>query len=182
MSNRRHRKSFDLPGHAHELTFSCYKRYPFFKSERTATWLADAVHAAKAKHDFALWAYVVMPDHVHLLIKPNNEDHHVASILKAIKEPVGRRAIQYLKRESPAWLEKVTRRRGQRIEHLFWQSGGGYDRNIDQPQTLWKVIDYIHNNPVRKGLIERAIDWNWSSANWHETKVPGPIEVDPIDW
>jgi hypothetical protein len=45
--------------------------------------------------------------------------------------------------------------RGGRTEHLFWQSGGGYDRNITNRGTLLKMADYIHNNPVRRGLAAR---------------------------
>jgi hypothetical protein len=52
----------------------------------------------------------------------------------------------------------VTRENGTR-ESRFWQSGGGYDRNVVKPATVSRVIDYIHFNPVRRGLAERAEDW-----------------------
>lgn len=55
----------------------------------------------------------------------------MAGMLKAIKSPVGRRAIAHLETHRPDWLPRLTRRRGGRVERLFWQSGGGYDRNID---------------------------------------------------
>ena len=65
-----------------------------------------------------------------------------------------------------------------------WQSGGGYDRNITDGATLLKMIDYIHLNPVRKGLVERASDWTWSSAGWYETGQVGKLIIDqiPADW
>ena len=182
MATQRHRKTLNIPGHAHELTFSCYKRYPFLMRDRTRGWLGDAIDNAKQKDDFAVWSYVVMPEHVHLLIFPRQQQHDVSTMMAAIKEPVGRRAIQYLQRQSPQWLTKLTRKRGRRTERLFWQSGGGYDRNIDQPATLWKVIRYIHENPVRRGLSPRAVDWIWSSARWHDSRTAGPIAVDPVDW
>ena len=77
-------------------------------------------------------------------------------ILSGIKQPVGRRAINYLEATAFPWLTKVTRTRNGRTERLFWQSGGGYDRNIDSGKTLLKMIDYVHLNPVRRGLVERA--------------------------
>ena len=64
-------------------------------------------------------------------------------------------------------------------ERRFWQAGGGYDRNIIDEKTAWKVIDYIHLNPVRRGLVERPEDWEWSSARWYAGLRPVPLEIDP---
>ena len=72
---RIHRKAINAPGHAHELTFSCYQRYPFLKAERTCLWLVDAIQAARVKHNFDLWAYVFMPEHVHLIVRPREPDY-----------------------------------------------------------------------------------------------------------
>src|SRR6476646_4709143 len=77
------RTTYNTPGHAHELTISCYRRFPFLKSERTCNWLADAIAEARVKHDFALWAYVIMPDHVHLIILPRRADHDIGKISAA---------------------------------------------------------------------------------------------------
>ncbi len=60
--------------------------------------------AAKAKHAFDLWAYVFMPDHVHLVIFPQRDPYSIAAILRSIKQPVSRRAIEYLKRQNPDGL------------------------------------------------------------------------------
>jgi putative transposase len=62
---------------------------------------------------------------------------------------------------------------------LFWQSGGGYDRNVTTARTLLAAIDYIHLNPVRKQLVERAEDWHWSSAK-HYAGGTSPFPIDPI--
>jgi len=63
---------------------------------------------------------------------------------------------------------------------LFWQSGGGYDRNVNEPQTLMSMIEYVHLNPVRRGLVARAVDWEWSSAAYLEDVGPSPLTLDPI--
>ena len=62
--------------------------------------------------------------------------------------------------------------------------GGGFDRNIFEPTTLMAMMEYLHLNPVRQGLVERASDWRWSSAGWyggadHCGLVPDPI---PSEW
>src|SRR5262245_52229053 len=158
------RKPFDTPGHAHELTFSCYQRFQFLRAERTCLWLADAIQRARTKYDFALWAYVFMPEHVHLILSPRRADYQMRQIMSAIKLPVAKRAIRFLEAEKSPWLDRISRKRGSRHQRLFWQSGGGYDRNITCGKTLLQMIDYLHNNPVWRGLVERACDWKWSSA------------------
>jgi len=181
---RIHRRNYNEPGHAHELTFSCYHRFAFLQSDRTCHWLADAINAARESLSFDLWAYVFMPDHVHLIVFPRTAPYDIAEIRSAIKLPVARKAIAWLRRESPEWIEKLTRQRGTRTETLFWQSGGGYDRIVTAPQTLARMIDYVHLNPVRKLLVASAGEWKWSSARWYLERIIGPLQVDPVpaDW
>lgn len=177
---RRHRININEPGHAHELTFSCYHRYKFLKSERTCQWLADAIDKSRTEFSFWLWAYVFMPDHAHLLIYPTQPVYDIAKIRQAIKSPIALKSVAYIKANAPQWLPRITRTRGGKIEHLFWQSGGGYDRNIISSKALAASIDYLHTNPVRKGLVEAAADWKWSSAAWYIKGEAIPIAVDPI--
>jgi putative transposase len=175
-----HRQNCNDPGHAHELTFSCYKGYEFLKADRTCQWLVGAIEDARALLKFDLWAYVFMPEHVHLVIHPRDPEYDIAGIRQAIKSPVGSKAVKFIQAEAPHWLPKITRRRGKKTERLFWQSGGGYDRNVIEPETLMGIIDYIHMNPVRRGLVERPEQWKWSSAAWYLSGAKVPIIPDPI--
>ncbi len=59
----------------------------------------------------------------------------------------------------------------------FWQAGGGCDRNIIKPDTAWKMVEYLHLNPVRRGLVERPEDWELSSARWYAGIKPVPLEI-----
>ena len=172
------RKNLNIPGHAHELTFTCYRRYPFLAKDRTQAWLAQSVNDACQKHSYALVGYVFMPEHVHLLVWPKRPTYDIAVFRKSVKEPVGRKAIGYLEEHAPHWLEKVTRQRGRRVERLFWQSGGGFDRNVDDPCLLLTMLDYLHANPIRRGLVKVAEDWPWSSAAWYMKGESGPCVVD----
>jgi hypothetical protein len=99
-------------------------------------------------------------------------------ILTSLKEPVAVRAIRHLRRYAPAFLEKLTVVHKSRIYHRFWQAGSGHDENLDDPQAIHNIIDYIHQNPKRRGLVARAEDWIWSSArDW--AGLPSPlIQVD----
>ena len=182
---RTHRpKAYNDPGHAHELTFSCYKKYPFLSKERTCQWLAEQINVVRHELKYDLYAYVFMPDHVHLIVMANQREYDTSAFLKRLKEPVSRKAVQFLKKASPAWLERIRVHRGKKTEHHFWQPGRGYDRNVVKGKTLQSMIDYAHMNPVRKGLVQRARDWKWSSAGWFEGHPLNDLQPDPIpiDW
>src|SRR5262245_56395676 len=103
-----------------------------------------------------------MPDHVHLLVCPTRPDYDVRLILQKIKEPVGRQAIKYLRSQAAHWLSRITVQRGTRLERRFWQAGGGFDRNVTEPDIVLAMIEYIHANPVRRGLVSSAEVWKWS--------------------
>jgi hypothetical protein len=96
-----HRKHFNDAGHAHELTFSCYRGLAFLKRERTRRCLADAIQESRENWQFDLWAYVVMPEHVHLVVRPREAEYDIAAIRKAIKAPVGTAAIAWLETNAP---------------------------------------------------------------------------------
>jgi putative transposase len=168
---------WDVAGHAHELTFTCYQNWPFLSRERTCGYLADAIIASKTQHDFDPWAYVFMPNHVHLVIHPRQDQYSIARILRSIKQPVSRRALEYLRRSNPEGLRFLAT--GQQDEpYRFWQKGGGYDRNITKVETLMDTVRYIHNNPVRKGLVGTPDQWHYSSAaDWQGIRS-GPIPID----
>ena len=171
-------RHFDLPGDAHFLTFSCYHRLPLLGKDRTRKWLIDAIEKARVKHNFDLWAWVFMPEHVHLLIYPRDSDYNTSRILSAIKRPVGERAIAYLVDRKSRFLERLTVRNRTRTYRRFWQAGPGYDHNIDDPETAHRVVEYIHENPLRRGLVERVGDWYWSSARDWDGRDDIPIRVN----
>jgi putative transposase len=136
---------------------------------------------ARRRHDFAIWAYVIMPEHVHIIVHPRSTSYEVRQIRAALKIPVQRRALGYLRRHSPTFLDKLAdvQPNGER-HYRFWQRGGGYDRNVMEPRTLRFMMDYIHLNPVRRGLVERATDWPWSSARFYEGEQDVAIAMDAV--
>jgi len=122
-----------------------------------------------------------MPDHVHLLIFPRNKDYSISKILQSIKQPVSAKAIAYLKEHAPASLKKLST--GQKSRpYLFWQKGGGYDRNMTEVDTLIESVRYIHLNPVKKKLVEKPNDWYYSSAVQWDGLDAGPLPIDKSDW
>jgi len=139
--------------------------------------LIESIDAARQKHDFELWAYVFMPNHAHLVIHPRREIYSISDILLSIKQPVSRRAIEYLREHNPAGLRLLATGQRARSYHI-WQKGGGYDRNINKVDTLIETVRYIHSNPVRKGLVRTPDEWHYSSATDWEDGKPGPLPID----
>ncbi len=165
-------------GHACELTFSCYHRFQFLSRDRTRQWFVDALADARQELPFDLWAYVIMPDHVHVFVYPRSKAATISRIRSSIKGPVARKAIAFLEENAPEWLPRITVREGQRIRRRFWQPGGGYDRTAIKIETVHSMIDYIHLNPVRRNFVGRATEWEWSSARWYAGISPVLIDID----
>jgi putative transposase len=162
---------------AHELTFSCYQRRAFLGRDRTRGYLIDAINRARNRHAFHVWAYAIMPEHVHLLIWPTCPFYSISGILKSIKQSVARKAIAWLNKYNPEGLKWVeTNQPGK--PYQFWQDGGGYDRNIRSAIVLRKVMDYIHENPCKRELSATAEEWMWSSAKDWAGLGAGPIPLD----
>jgi REP-associated tyrosine transposase len=179
--HRKHVHSYNIPGHAHELTFSCFRRLPLLTRDRTRRWFVDAMEAARDELNLQLWAYVIMPEHVHLLFWPMNEDYKVGLIRTALKVPVARKAVRYLKQNAPSFLDRLKDvQPSGKVHYRFWQRGGGYDRNVFEPATLLAMIEYIHNNPVRRGLCVNPTDWIWSSARFYAGDRHVPIRMDQL--
>jgi putative transposase len=170
-------RRYNIEGDAHELTFGCYHSKPLLLAEGACNYLVESILSSREKHQFALWAYVFMPDHVHLLIFPKKPGYAISDILLSIKQPVSRKMTNYLRNNNPAGLKSLATCQTHR-PYRFWQKGGGYDRNITKTQTIIDSVHYIHNNPVRRGLVETADQWCYSSAaDWQNIRQ-GPIPID----
>jgi putative transposase len=98
--------------------------------------------------------------------------------LKSIKQPVARKALNHLRENAPEWLSRLEVKRGGRVEDRFWEEGGGYDRNIYTPKAAWASVSYLHENPVRRGLVANAVHWPWSSARCYAGIEPVELMVD----
>lgn len=177
--HRKRCKRYNIIGHAHALTFSCFKRQPFLSKDRTRQWFVEAIARAREKHGFHLWAYVIMPEHVHLLIYPPADEYSISAVLTTVKQSVAKRAVLFVRKNAPEFASRMAdeQSNGRRVLR-FWQRGGGYDRNLDSPKYIWETIDYIHANPVRRGLADSPCGWEWSSARSHDNAATGPLTLD----
>lgn len=177
---RKRRKSYNAVWHAHELTFCCYRRLPLFTNDAFKKLFLKTLDRARRKHAFEVWAFVIMPEHVHLLIYPLRQQYSIAEILRSIKQPVAQVALPAIRRETPVLARQLMVIEGKRETYRFWQAGGGYDRNLYSPAVIHAAIEYIHANPVRRGLCSEPLEWEWSSSRWY-ADLESVFEVNRCD-
>lgn len=171
--HRKRVRHYHDPGHVHELTFSCYHRWPLLTNDVWRGMLAQSLDRAMQGRRYRLAAFVFMPEHVHLMIYPLAEAGTIDTLLKAIKRPFSFRIKQVLIESRSRLLERLTiRQRPGVTTFRYWQEGPGYDRNFTKPSSVLAAIDYLHHNPVRRGLVKRAVDWKWSSARYYLVDPP----------
>lgn len=179
--NRGHRKlckRYDVEGEAHCLTFSCFQQLPLFSRPRSCQWMLDALQLARRRGQYDLWAYVIMPEHVHIVLLPC-PGVKISGILTTLKQSVAKKALLWLRLNRPDFLPKLEDIQPNGRRHFrFWQRGGGYDRNLRTIADIFEKIAYVHNNPVRRGLVAKAIDWSWSSCRAWEMGLDEPIGID----
>jgi putative transposase len=164
------------------LTFSCFRRLQLFSNAAIRDVFLDALYTTRAKFGFSLYAWVVMPEHVHLLLETPAEDT-VAAALLSMKVSTSMKVLRRWKTLHAPVLSHIV---GPSGRPLFWQPGGGFDRNVRDEDTLARHIQYIHRNPVERGLVAKPEDWAWSSVRWwdgdHTARVCDPPPGDSRRW
>ena len=167
-----HRKTirhFEDRRDAHHLTFSCVDRRPLLQIHGTKELLVNSIARSIASHRFDLYAYVLMPEHVHIVVRPQHVESSVADLLQAIKRPMSFRAREMLESSGHPIAETLrVVSEGGRIVFRFWQRGPGFDSNLRSWDSVNDAVLYIHMNPVRRGLVERPEEYEWSSCRQWE--------------
>jgi len=177
MAHRKTVRHFHEVGHLHELTFSCYQRMPLLTNDAWRAKLARCVEAAGIEMAMELVGFVFMPEHVHLLVYPTAPNPSIARYLARIKQPLSKQIKESLAGRGSRLLPRLTvvERPGKTC-FRFWQEGPGFDRNLFSPEAIESSLEYIHNNPVKRGLCRHVVDWKWSSARYY---LDLPKRLDP---
>jgi putative transposase len=160
---------FDEPGTARFITFSCYRRLRLFDNDRIKDRFVERFVEFAALKRVDVLAWVVMPEHVHLVLFPEPADA-ISAFLSSLKRSFATEVLRRWRELDAGILPRLRDRRG---DPHFWQLGGGYDRNVVGDELLEK-IRYCHLNPISRGLVASSVDWRWSSARAYETNAqPG---------
>ena len=149
-------KRFQHSESLHFITFSCYRRLPLLETPLARDAFETVLERTRARHQARVYAYVLMPEHVHLLI---NEPPRIllAQFLKAVKQ--------------------ITSRKLRGTREKLWQDRY-YDSSARGEAARSEVIRYIHRNPVKRGLVEKPEDWAWSSFRHYAFGAKGTVEIE----
>ena len=157
------------------ITIVTKDRLPVFQTDWMREFLCPALDEARKSAKILIFAYAIMWDHMHLLTSRSST---ISNVLRVLKGITARRVIDHLKEQghfsSLAKLEHQERNRNHR--YSLWQT----ERNVLPVFTegmFMEKVNYIHQNPVRAGLIERAEDYRWSSARIWRGR---PLENEPL--
>ena len=161
---------YETPGDARFLTCSCYRRQLLFDSAPARDAFAQQLEHVRRCFEFRLFAWVLMPNHFHLLIQPRLPESPVPKLLHALKGPLAQRLIR----------TGVVQCDASGDERRLWQAGGGYDRNIYGRDELFEKARYIELNPVRSGLVKFREEWAWSSAPFRKGDRSSPVAIDDL--
>jgi putative transposase len=172
---RRRMRRFDIEAHARFLTFSCYKRLPLFQNDAIKRLFVDRLSQSMATHQLHLLGWVLMPEHFHLIVFPSGKSD-IGRFTHNLKRPFAEAVLKRWKELNAPILKHIAHGTG----HRFWQTGGGYDRNLTSSDELRNKLEYMHNNPVKRSLVSTAIDYPWSSARWYAGLPDALLPCAPI--
>ena len=140
-NHRKQVRHFHQPGDLHELTFSCYRRMQLLTNDDWRKLFCHAVDRALPKWSFQLVAFVIMPEHAHLLVLPTSEPVRVDKFSGAIKRPHSGRIKELLIEAKDPLLDTLTvEERPGKMAFRYWQEGPGYDRNLSTETAVMAVI------------------------------------------
>ena len=162
-------------GHWHFITFSCYHRLPFLKSVHARNVFVRELAKVRDEFHFALLGYVVMPEHVHLLIgEPPSGTPSI--VLRRLKLRAARRLRKRQKRSRAAQME-LPFGGDKGAPRSFWQARF-YNFKVYTHAKKLEKLHYMHANPLKRKLVEHPKEWRWSSwAAYHRENVRIPVDV-----
>ena len=159
-------------GHLHFLTCSCYHRQPWLASACRRDLFLGILEEVRQRYRFVVVGYVVMPEHIHLLIG-EPERGTPSTVMQVLKQRYARRVLGEKKRnpaQTTFWPESPER---------VWQRRF-YDFNVWSRRKRIEKLRYMHDNPVKDGLVQEPEQWAWSSYRSYALGEPGKVKIN--DW
>jgi putative transposase len=164
--------------HLHFITCSCYRRLPLFASVRSKNVFVKILSEVRDRYRFLLVGYVVMPEHVPLLISEPARGTP-STVMQVLKQRVSRQMRRKTrKRPSAAQLNFHFAALGNSLPQ-FCQPRF-YDFNVWSRKKFVEKLQYMHLNPLKRKLVAHPQDWPWSSFSFYAKRDSGLIRVDPI--
>ena len=165
-------------GHLHFVTFSCYRRLSMLGTVLARNVFVAELRRVRREYEFLLIGYVVMPNHVHLLMSEPKKGTP-STVLQMLKQRVSRK-MRMKGRATPKGQLALNFLNSTADLPQFWQPRF-YDFNVYSHRKKMEKLDYMHANPVARGLVERPQDWPWSSFSFYSKGESGLVEIDLVN-
>jgi putative transposase len=138
----------------HSITFGCYHRFQNLGTAAARELFEHSLETMRLRYDFVVCGYVVMPDHIHLLVS----EPKLALLSKAIQAL--KLSVSIQSKERPFWQPRY------------------YDFNVNNEEKRVEKLRYMDRNPVKRGLVEKPEEWKWSSFRHYATGEIGTVEIE----
>jgi len=159
--------------HLHFITCSCYRRLPFLNTAHSRDRFLSILEQTRQRYRFVVVGYVVMPEHIHLLIT-EPEIGNPSTVMQVLKQRTAHALLPKRKRRDPR--QHTLFGDGAR-GRAFWQARF-YDFNVWTAKKRWEKLRYMHRNPVKRGLVESPEQWRWSSYRFYLLDEIGAVRVN----
>jgi len=164
-------------GHLHFITFTCYRRLPLLRSGRARNAFVNVLSEVRDRYGFSLVGYVVMPEHIHLLISEPVKGTP-STVIQVLKQRVSRR-LRRKKWKLTGQLNMTFARSDDSLPR-FWRRRF-YDFNVWSLKKRVEKLQYMHMNPLKRKLADHPKDWPWSSFTFYSKLQHGLIKIDPVN-
>ena len=164
--------------HLHFITCSCYRRLPLFASARAKNLFVKILGEVRDRYEFALAGYVVMPEHIHLLIGEPAKGTP-STVMQVLKQRVSRQFRRKPRKKVSCLQLRLPFRHTHDSLPQFWQPRF-YDFNVWSQGKFVEKLHYMHMNPVKRKLVGHPKDWPWSSFSFYAKKETVLVRIDPV--
>ena len=167
------------------LTYSVVDWLPVFISEKTCGIVTESLSFCHREKHLRINAFIIMPTHLHLIVFDAGFDsQRLTQTLADFRKFTGRRLSDCCGTHLPASFAAILRAHATADrERRLWQPSRHPEAL--QHEWFWKQkLDYLHDNPRRKGLVHSAEHWQFSSAAWYlsDGQIKADVPLTPIEW
>jgi putative transposase len=171
-------KHYDHDGRARFITFCTHRKIPLLTNNKFREIIIDSIKEARINHDFKLLGYVIMPEHIHIVLLPAIQVK-VGPLIGDIKKSSSKKIHRLLQDGGSNMIKRLTVFRNGEHRFALWQRRC-YDHNCRTEESVLEKINYCHNNPVKRGFVKSPRDWQWSSYRWYEGFKDVVLDLDKL--
>ena len=150
------------------VTLTVLLKIPIFTNSTYMNIIIENLKFYRKNQELKIFSYVIMDNHVHLIL---SHPENLTKVLQNFKSYSAKKLISSLKNDSRDWILSLMNNFKSKYKkgsiYQFWQEGN-HPKKIVNIEMFNQKVEYIHHNPVRRGLVANAQDWIYSSARCYE--------------